>query len=80
MSSRAVRITTVGQIAMAPNAPERFVVHAGAADRFDVIDGHKLNDMPLTEAEAHRLAGGSAVPKFKASLDDYDRRRRREMS
>jgi hypothetical protein len=77
--SRVVRITTAGQIAMAPNAPERFVVCTGDGDRFDVIVGHRLNDRPLSRVEAYSLAGGSAVPKFKPSLDEHDRRRRREM-
>jgi hypothetical protein len=59
---------------------ERFVVSSGDGDRFDGIVGHRLNDKPLSLVEARGLVGGSAVPKFKPSLDDYDRRRRREMT
>jgi hypothetical protein len=67
---------TAGQIAM--NEAQRFVVSSGDGDMFDVIVGRRLNDKPLSLVEARGLAGG--LPKFKPSLDDYDRRRRREMS
>jgi hypothetical protein len=69
---------TAGQIAM--NEAQRFVVSSGDGDMFDVLIGRRLNDKPLSRIDAVRLAEGSAVPKFKPSLDDYDRRRRREMS
>jgi phosphopantothenate synthetase len=75
------------------NEAQRFVVCTGGGDRFDVIVGHRLNDKPLSLADANRLARRAsastisvvghligAVPKFKPLLDDYDRRRRREMS
>jgi hypothetical protein len=35
---------------------ERFVIRVGN-DKFDVIAGNKVNDTPLTRAEADRLAG-----------------------
>jgi hypothetical protein len=74
---------------------ERFVVCTGdGGDRFDVIEGTRMNGKPLDLPDANRLARRSsastisvaghlivgAVPKFKPLLDDYDRRRRREMS
>lgn len=34
---------------------ERFVIHAGSG-RYDVVAGRKLNDAPLTKAEAEALA------------------------
>jgi hypothetical protein len=34
---------------------ERIIIRAGA-DTFDVVVGHRLNDRPLTRAEADRLA------------------------
>jgi hypothetical protein len=68
-----------------------FVVNLGE-DRFDVIAGHKLNDEPLSLADANRLARRSSASlvsmcgdlvngtKPKPLLgDDFDRRRRREM-
>jgi hypothetical protein len=58
---------------------QRFVVSSGDGATFDVIVGRRLNDKPLSRVDAVRLAEGAAVPKFKPSLDDYDRRRRREM-
>ena len=58
---------------------QRFVVSSGDGATFDVIIGRRLNDRPLSRIDAVRLAEGAAVPKLKPSLDDYDRRRRREM-
>jgi hypothetical protein len=65
---------------------QRFVVGTGAADKFDVIAAdRKLNEEPLSLADAYRLAESSAaavpVPKPKPLLgDDHDRRRSREMT
>jgi hypothetical protein len=52
-----VRIMTGGKIAMASDlCTQRFVVCTGDGDRFDVIVGHKLNEDPLSLADANRLA------------------------
>jgi hypothetical protein len=73
------------------NPRAHFVIDLGG-DRFDVITGYKLNEGPLTLADANLLArrssasvvsvAGSLVTPTPASVaggDDYDRRRRREM-
>ena len=44
-----------------PDLVERFVVSSGAADRFDVLEGTRLNSEPLGRAEAYRLAGSLAL-------------------
>jgi len=40
---------------------EHFIISIGK-DKFAVIAGHKLNDTPLTKAEADRLARASTAP------------------
>ena len=42
--------------AIGMNEAQRFVVCTGGGDRFDVIVGHRLNDKPLSLADANRLA------------------------
>ena len=53
------RMIDIGKIAVYPPAPagksERHVVSTGFG-RFDVIEGHKLNDRALTKDEAEELA------------------------
>jgi hypothetical protein len=39
---------------------QRFVVGSDVADKFDVLEGRRLNDKPLSRAEAYRLAGWSS--------------------
>ena len=65
---------------MTPNpCAQRFVVGTGAADKFDVIAAdRKLNEEPLSLADAYRLAAESSAAAVPA--DDHDRRRRREMT
>ena len=51
-------LVKTGTIAVYPPAPAsgvRHVVHNGGG-RFDVIVGHKLNDLPLTREQAEELA------------------------
>jgi hypothetical protein len=43
-------------VASEPAASERHVSHSGFG-KYDVIEGRKLNDAPLTREEAHALAG-----------------------
>jgi hypothetical protein len=39
---------------------QRFVVGSDVADKFDVLEGRRLNDKPLSRAEAYGLAGQKA--------------------
>jgi hypothetical protein len=47
---------------------DRFVTRT--AQGFDVIEGHLLNDRPLSRAEADRLAKGSPEPRRKPFPED----------
>jgi hypothetical protein len=55
------RLIETGHIAVYPPSPsgvggERHVLHKGRGE-FDVIEGRKLNDAPLSKDEAYALAG-----------------------
>jgi hypothetical protein len=52
---------------------QRFVVGSGEIGKFDVITGYKLNDRPLSRAEAYRLAGSGALSASAAPLTCADR-------
>ena len=48
-----------------PAGGRRFVVHMGGG-QFDVVEGRKLNDTPLTKEEALELAGATAKRKKRS--------------
>ena len=45
-------------VAPVPKDSQRFAIHMGMG-RFDVIEGYKLNDKPLTRAEAEAMLPNS---------------------
>jgi hypothetical protein len=51
-----------------PDLIERFVVRTGDADRFDVLEGTRMNGKPLTRTEAYRLAGISRAIGFGCAI------------
>ena len=58
------RLIDAGFIAVFPpshNGGERFTRHLGAG-QYDVIEGRKLNERPLTKTEAEELAGLASQP------------------
>jgi hypothetical protein len=46
---------------------QRFVVGSGDADKFDVLEGCRLNDKPLARTEAYRLARSRALSAAAAA-------------